>query len=462
MFGSSTQDLRQALPDTNANPGMQVGHAVAQQAVLVVSEAVPSGTPEVNGFNFNDVHGDLVPPLKKPTVFGQTPAPTPEEMAAAAAAAPARATAAAGGGATNMDALFAAYRTTGLQATNLALAVDRVNAMLSWRGRVDANNVLVEPHELSGADKKLDAAGGPTTEVECTRFLGFTSNMVSSGIRETIRYLCQHKLVDCIVTTGGAIEEDLMKTMNPTYVGSFDLPGRAMRLKGQNRLANMIVPNNNYRDFEDWINPILTDMLKEQKEDGVSWTPSKMIARFGEEIDDERSVWYWCWKNDIPVFCPAITDGSIGDMVYFHSFNNPGLVIDIAADIRRINDIACAAKKTGMIILGGGVVKHHICNANLMRNGADFSVFINTGQEFDGSDSGARPDEAISWGKCKIDSEPVKVYADASLVFPLLVSQSFVKYNHQRLKIAHHTALAMQQIAAAQGQSGGGGFFGLK
>lgn len=44
-----------------------------------------------------------------------------------------------------------------------------------------------------------------------------------------------------------------------------------------------------------------------------------------------------------------------------------------------------------------------------MRNGADFSLFINTGQEFDGSDTGARPDEAISWGKIKIDATPVKV-----------------------------------------------------
>ena len=72
-------------------------------------------------------------------------------------------------------------------------------------------------------------------------------------------------------------------------------------------------------------------------------------------------------------------------------------------------------------------MKHHVCNANLMRNGADFSVFINTGQEFDGSDSGARPDEAISWGKIRIDAKPVKVYADASLVFPLLVAQTFAK-----------------------------------
>ena len=36
-------------------------------------------------------------------------------------------------------------------------------------------------------------------------------------------------------------------------------------------------------------------------------------------------------------------------------------------------------------------------------------MFVNTGQEFDGSDSGARPDEAISWGKIKTDATPVKV-----------------------------------------------------
>jgi deoxyhypusine synthase len=80
-----------------------------------------------------------------------------------------------------------------------------------------------------------------------------------------------------------------------------------------------------------------------------------------------------------------------------------------------------------MLILGGGLIKHHICNANLMRNGADHTVFINTGQEFDGSDSGARPDEAVSWGKIRLGSKAVKVYADASLVFPLIVAETFAK-----------------------------------
>lgn len=115
-------------------------------------------------------------------------------------------------------------------------------------------------------------------------------------------------------------------------------------------------------------------------------------------------------------------------MMYFHSFRNPGLVIDIVSDLRRLNTMAMKAVKSGMIIIGGGVVKHHICNANLMRNGADYAVFINTASEFDGSDSGARPDEAVSWGKIRIDANPVKVYAEASLVFPLLVGETFARH----------------------------------
>lgn len=145
------------------------------------------------------------------------------------------------------------------------------------------------------------------------------------------------------------------------------------------------------------------------------------------EIDDERSVCYWAWKNDIPIYCPALTDGSLGDMIFFHSFKNPGLVIDLVEDIRGINKRALSSPQTGMIILGGGVVKHHICNANLMRNGADFAVYLNTGQEFDGSDSGASPDEAVSWGKIRPGAKKVKISADASLLFPVLVAETFAK-----------------------------------
>lgn len=240
--------------------------------------------------------------------------------------------------------------------------------------------------------------------------------MISSGMRGVFRWLVKHKHVSCIVTTAGGVEEDFIKCLGDTYMSSYSAPGADLRKKGLNRIGNLVVPNSNYRAFEDWVVPIFDQMLEEQEaskgtDDEINWTPSKMIHRLGKEINDERSVYYWAWKNDIPVFCPALTDGSLGDMLYFHTFKaSPRqLKCDIVEDIRRINTISVRAKRAGMIILGGGVVKHHIANACLMRNGAESAVYINTGQEFDGSDAGARPDEAVSWGKIKVGADSVKV-----------------------------------------------------
>lgn len=195
--------------------------------------------------------------------------------------------------------------------------------------------------------------------------------------------------------------------------------------------------------------PIFDKMLEEQEaskatgkhvnvygeeiDEVMDWAPSKMIARLGKEIGElpnhEESVYYWAYKNRIPVFCPALTDGSLGDMLYFHTFKaSPNcLDMNIVKDIRRINQIAIKAKRSGIIILGGGLVKHHIANANLFRNGADHAVYINTAQEYDGSDAGARPDEAVSWGKIKADAEMVKVYAEVTTVFPSIVAATFCK-----------------------------------
>ncbi|KAG2493653.1 hypothetical protein HYH03_008168 [Edaphochlamys debaryana] len=311
--------------------------------------------------------------------------------------------------------------TTGFQATALGQAVNEVNRMINWRLSDEPVGPNTDPEH---ADPEFRA------RTRCMIFLGFTSNLTSAGVREHIRYLAQNRMVDVLVTTAGGIEEDFIKCMGHTYVGDFQLKGADLRMKGLNRIGNMLVPNSNYCKFEDWIIPILDAMLVEQRDQGVNWTPSKLIDRLGKEINHPDSIYYWAHKNNIPVFCPAITDGSIGDMLFFHSYKSPGLRVDVVEDIRRINDLAMRAtpRKTGMVILGGGVPKHHCCNANLMRNGADFAVYVNTAQEFDGSDSGARPDEAISWGKIRIDAKPVKVSGDATILFPLIISQTFAKH----------------------------------
>ncbi|KAI9665257.1 MAG: Deoxyhypusine synthase [Trizodia sp. TS-e1964] len=349
----------------------QAPPASATAAVLIESAPMPAGSKQVKGIDFDDFAGRNI----------------------------------------SVDELVAGMANMGFQASALGEAVRIVRDMISWRDE-----------------------GSTTGTTGTTVFLGFTSNLISSGLRETLRYLVQHRHVSAIVTTAGGVEEDLIKCLAPTFLGSFSTPGAELRKKGLNRIGNLIVPNSNYCAFEDWLIPILDKMLEEQEASKHSpepwcWTPSKIIHRLGKEINDPTSLCYWAYKNNIPVFCPALTDGSLGDMLYFHTFKSSPLQlrIDIVEDIRRINTIAVRAKRAGMIILGGGVVKHHIANACLMRNGAESAVYINTAQEFDGSDAGARPDEAVSWGKIKLGGDSIKVYAEATIVFPLIVAATFAQ-----------------------------------
>lgn len=315
----------------------------------------------------------------------------------------------------NYDSLISSYFSTGLQATNLSQAIAEITKMIQWRA---ASETSAETHQNSQQ---------PPAE-RCTIFLGYTSNMVSSGLRETIRYLVQHKMVDVLVTTAGGIEEDLIKCFKPFYLGDFNVNDHELRKHGLNRIGNMLVPSENYCVFEDWVLPIFKEMYEEQKNKGIIYTPSKMIRKLGEKINNEESIYYWAYKNEIPVFCPAITDGALGDMLFFNSYKNEDFILDLIGDVRDLNKICLRAKKTGVIILGGGVVKHHIMNANIWRNGADFGVFINTGIMYDGSDSGATPSEAVSWGKIRMDGEYTKVFCEATLVFPIIVAQTFVKH----------------------------------
>lgn len=283
----------------------------------------------------------------------------------------------------NFNEFLSSYKSTGFQASNLAKAIEIVKKMRQEKAYV---------------------------------FLGYTSNMISSGLRETIRYLAEHKLVDVIVTTAGGIEEDFVKCLGDFKFGSFNIDGEELRERGINRIGNIFVPNSRYIKFEKFVLPI----LEKHKNDNL--TPSKLIKILGDEIKSKESIYYWASKNSIPVFCPAIMDGSLGDMIYFFKSNNPSFKMDITDDAVELNNTTLGKNKTGMIILGGGVIKHAICNANLYRNGADYAVYINSHPEFDGSDSGASPEEAKSWGKIAGKGESVKVFGDATIIFPLIVA----------------------------------------
>jgi len=293
----------------------------------------------------------------------------------------------------NYEELIDSFSSTGFQASYLSKAIKIINNMRK-------NNAFI--------------------------YLGYTSNMVSSGLRDIFRYLAEHKLVDVIVTSAGGVEEDFIKCLGDFKLGNFNADGHELRKKGINRIGNIFVSNSRYVSFEKFVLPVL------EKYKDKALTVSKLIKILGEEINNKESIYYWCAKNNIPVFCPAIMDGSLGDMIYFFKSKNPGFKLDVTDDAVELNNSTAGKKKTGMIILGAGVVKHSICNANLYRNGADYAVYINSQQEYDGSDSGANPEEAKSWGKIIGKGETVKVTGDATILFPLIVAKTFAKSSNSK------------------------------
>lgn len=291
----------------------------------------------------------------------------------------------------NYKEIIKSFSTTGYQATNFSEAIEITNNMIQEKAFI---------------------------------YLGYTSNMVSSGLRDIFRFLVQHNKVNVVVTTTGGIEEDIIKCLGDFILGDFRANGSELREKGINRIGNIFVPNSRYIKFEQFFQPILEEIYQRQKK-GEKFSPSDLIWLLGEKINNENSICYWAWKNKIRIFCPAINDGAIGDNIYFFKYKHDDFIIDLAEDTKRMNDTAFGIKKSGVLILGSGIVKHHILNTNMLRNGADYAVYINNSQEFDGSDAGALPEEAVSWGKIIPNSKSVKVFGDATILFPILVAETF-------------------------------------
>jgi len=268
-------------------------------------------------------------------------------------------------------------------------------------------------------------------EEDAKIFLTFTSNIISSGLRETVAYLAREDLVDVIITSSGSHTEDVIKTAKDFKKGSWNADEAELREKGINRLGNIYVESDNYVWLEQWLkNEFFPDFFDQKK----LRTPSEVAEELGkavgedEELDEKNSFIYHSYANNIPIYCPALIDAEIGDyMFYYRQEQDEEVGIEILDDWDSLIHEAVEAEKTGIIAVGDGVPKHQAIMSNLFKGGAEYAVYISTGMEGDGSLSGAPPREAVSWGKIVEDSERnyTQVEAEATLVFPLLVAQAF-------------------------------------
>ena len=257
-------------------------------------------------------------------------------------------------------------------------------------------------------------------EKECTIFLSFPACIISTGTRGVIRKLVEEKLVDVVVTTCGTLDHDLARVWRKYYHGEFLMDDVDLHKRGINRLGNILIPNDSYGIvLEQKMQPILLDIYNEGKR---SLSSRQLAYEFGLRLNDKKSILYWAAKNDIPIYVPGITDGAFGSQLWLFKQQHSDFNIDILRDEQELSDIVFTAKKTGALMIGGGISKHHVIWWNQFRGGMEYAVYLTTAEEWDGSLSGARIREAVSWGKVKENAQYITVEGDATITLPMLAT----------------------------------------
>jgi deoxyhypusine synthase len=253
----------------------------------------------------------------------------------------------------------------------------------------------------------------------CAKFLSFTGNLVATGSRGALKELVKRKLVDSIITTCGTIDHDIARCWKNYYKGSFQMNDAKLRTKGINRLGNVLVPNESYGIIIEKKMQTLLQTL--WNEDVKEISTHRLCREIGTRICNETSILYWAAKNNIPVYVPGITDGAVGYQLWLFSQDHD-FKVNLLKDSGELSDTVYTAKKTGAMIIGGGISKHHTLWWNQFRNGLDYAIYLSTAEEWDGSLSGARPREAVSWGKINAKAKRIMIEGDASLILPIMVA----------------------------------------
>ena len=275
------------------------------------------------------------------------------------------------------------------------------------------------------AQKLADAADIATAMVKkegCLKILSFPACIMATGTRGVIVDMVRNHMVDVIITTCGTLDHDLSRTFADYYKGDFMMDDAMLRDEYEiSRLGNVLVPDSCYGEvLEDNLLPMFDEIFAETQ----SMSTHEIIDKVGEKLADvkghEDSLLYWAHVNNVPIVVPGITDGSFGCQLWMYYQTHRKLRIDLFADEQMLSEMTNDAKYTGAIIIGGGISKHHVIWWNQFRGGLDYCIYLTTAEEYDGSLSGARIREAVSWGKVKSDAKKMTVEGDATITLPII------------------------------------------
>ncbi len=249
---------------------------------------------------------------------------------------------------------------------------------------------------------------------ECKKFLGVAGAMVPGGMKDIIIDMLKNKYVDVLVTTGATLTHDLVEALGFNHFqGSPDADDKELHKKKLDRMYDSYMPGEVYKKIEDFIDTIFDSFPKHM-------TIKDFLWHLGKNIPNTNSILWTCYKEKIPLFCPAIADSGIGLIIWGKLSAGKSFDVNTFEDLKEIIDIAWTSKKNGVLYIGGGVPKNYIQQAMQIATEASYGVQITTDRPEFGGSSGANLREGISWGKMKYDASFIDVFLDATVAFPLI------------------------------------------
>ncbi len=259
-----------------------------------------------------------------------------------------------------------------------------------------------------------------TRRDEITIFMSFPAAIVSTGLRGILKEIFRRRWIDIAITTCGTLDHDIARSYRDYYKGEFNMDDRELRDREIHRLGNILIPFDNYGGI---IEKTMREILNGIYDSGNRSVSSYELAwEIGRHLDNDDSILTWAYRNRVKVIIPGIYDGAVGYQIWVFQQFHRDFQIDLYKDEKTLSDTVYESSKTGAIVLGGGISKHHLIWWNQFRGGLDYAIQITTAVEYDGSLSGARLSEAISWNKVGKDSPHVSIWGDVTIILPIIVS----------------------------------------
>jgi deoxyhypusine synthase len=259
-----------------------------------------------------------------------------------------------------------------------------------------------------------------------TNFLTLAGPMVPSGFRSLIGDLIDRGFLDAIVTTGANLTHDVIEALGlHHYQGTFQVNDRLLIKKGYSRIADIFVKEKSFEILDKTVRRLLARIPIHERR-GVS--VSDLLRKIGLLLKDRNSILNKAARNNVKIFSPGLLDSILGLSLWSFS-QTETLQLNPMADVTNMVEMAMTSKKLGVLILGGGLPKHHTLLASVLREGVDAAVQITADRPEPGGLSGAPLAESISWRKIRKGGKFVDVYGDATVCFPLIMAAVLGKVN---------------------------------